>query len=478
VLKHRQHILTAFVFMMSFLCAMSFIYLQSDSSIAYAEPFAKSDGIVGTVRSPEVPSSFAIYQWTYIYSPWYQQFHNELFVHQYELLLHDCYNPGSSRSGTDDTCDWNTASLAFYLPHTISSSDIPSGFDAVPLFDYQHTINPSDNEYRPSYHLYTTMRDDISLNPLDFQFRGTLGKILVPEPREEASPSGPFGSTREPAQIPEKRTCDSGGSYPGGRGASSGSGSGPITGCQGVNLPLYRFSVCDVKIGQPPQFLGYIYTFSHEAISTVYGIKSIDVEENNFFADNPSQSSSAPNRLGHLTPKCPDEISLGLGLTKETPSQSGGSYPGGSGASSGSGSGPSTTPSYPGGSGAASGSPTTPTIPPSEALREQEDSITTTLIADPQNYVGQCPAHIQFNGIITDNVGGRDVTFRFIRSDGATAAGQTIHFDAPGSQSVSTTWDLGDVNLLPSYKGWHAIEVINPVNIQSNQAEFEITCSS
>jgi len=442
--------------MMSFLCGMS---LLSDISKTYAEPFAKSDGVVGIVTSPDVPGSFAIFQWTYFDRPYYQQFHSEFVRQQYELLLHDCYSEGSSKSGSLDTCDWNTATLAFYLPHTSSNRDVPDGFVAVPLFDYQHMPDdPNDNEYRPSYHLYTTNRDDEGLQSLDFKSRGTPGRILIPAPEQQAP-----GFIESPVSIPQKRTCQEppsqpGGSYPGGSGAGTGSGSIGLI-CQGVNLPLYRFSVCEITdINQPPQFLGYIYTLDHASISTVYGIKSVDVEENNFLARNPSLSSSAPNRFGdfsNLTPKCPGEISSGL--TKEPPSQPGGSYPDGSGA--------------------ASGSPTIPTIPPSEAFREQEDSITTTLIAEPQNYVGECPAHVQFSGIISDNVGGRDVTFRFIRSDGATAADQTIHFDAPGSQSVSTTWDLGDVNLLPSYKGWQAIEVINPVNIQSNQAAFEITCS-
>ncbi len=105
-------------------------------------------------------------------------------------------------------------------------------------------------------------------------------------------------------------------------------------------------------------------------------------------------------------------------------------------------------------------------------------SITAALSAKPQIYNGSCPAHIEFDGIITDNIGNRDIMFRFIRSDGATSSEQTIHFDRPGSQPVLNTWDLGDATVMPSYKGWQAIEILSPVNTQSNQAEFEISCSS
>jgi hypothetical protein len=105
-------------------------------------------------------------------------------------------------------------------------------------------------------------------------------------------------------------------------------------------------------------------------------------------------------------------------------------------------------------------------------------SITASLSANPQMYTESCPAHIEFNGTITDNIGNRDIVYRFIRSDSATSDEQILHFDSPGSQTVSSTWDLGDLTLLPRYKGWQAIEILSPVNIQSSPAEFEINCTS
>src|SRR5919106_2660462 len=103
--------------------------------------------------------------------------------------------------------------------------------------------------------------------------------------------------------------------------------------------------------------------------------------------------------------------------------------------------------------------------------------ITASLSANPATHQGPCPVTIQFSGTITDNVGNRDVAYRFIFSDGATQAMPAIHFDQPGSQSVSTTWTLGDINALPSYQGWAAIEILQPVQLQSNRAEFQITCT-
>jgi hypothetical protein len=103
-------------------------------------------------------------------------------------------------------------------------------------------------------------------------------------------------------------------------------------------------------------------------------------------------------------------------------------------------------------------------------------TITASLSANPATYNGPCPARIEFSGTITDNVGNRDVTYRFIFSDGATQAMPVIHFNQPGSQTVSTSWTLGG-NTLTSYQGWAAIEILQPVQLQSNRAEFSMTCT-
>ena len=113
---------------------------------------------------------------------------------------------------------------------------------------------------------------------------------------------------------------------------------------------------------------------------------------------------------------------------------------------------------------------TTATTPPGGA--SSGGGITASLSANPATYNGPCPATIQFSGTITDNVGNRDVKYRFIRSDGATGPEQVIHFNQPGSQTVSDSWNIGI-----SYKGWVAIEITQPIQLQSNQAQFQITCT-
>jgi hypothetical protein len=105
-------------------------------------------------------------------------------------------------------------------------------------------------------------------------------------------------------------------------------------------------------------------------------------------------------------------------------------------------------------------------------------TITASLSANPATYNGPCPATIEFSGTITDNVGNRDVTYRFIRSDSGTGQEQVIHFNQPGSQSVSSSWIIGPDNPTEEYKDqqWVAIEILQPVQLQSNRAEFQITC--
>jgi hypothetical protein len=124
---------------------------------------------------------------------------------------------------------------------------------------------------------------------------------------------------------------------------------------------------------------------------------------------------------------------------------------------------------------------TTPNTPPGGS---SSGGITTSVSANPATYNGPCPVTIEFTGTITDNVGNRDVTYRTIWSDGATTDEVVIHFDQPGSQSISNpaagglpyTWTLGGGTLL-SYQGWMAIEILQPVQLQSNRAEFEFTCT-
>jgi hypothetical protein len=93
----------------------------------------------------------------------------------------------------------------------------------------------------------------------------------------------------------------------------------------------------------------------------------------------------------------------------------------------------------------------------------------------PPSYTGTCPALISFRGFISVSQP-TTVQYRFIRSDNAQAPVQTLNFSKAGTQEVETTWQLGGPSL-PTYSGWEAIEVISPVSIQSNKAEFRIRCT-
>jgi len=104
-----------------------------------------------------------------------------------------------------------------------------------------------------------------------------------------------------------------------------------------------------------------------------------------------------------------------------------------------------------------------------------QPSVQAQLKAIPENYSGQCPATIKFEGVITV----RNITrpplrlqYKFIRSDGAFAPVNTLIFDKDGSQSVHTSWTLG-----ATYSGWEAIKVVYPQDVESNQAHFKLQCA-
>jgi len=97
------------------------------------------------------------------------------------------------------------------------------------------------------------------------------------------------------------------------------------------------------------------------------------------------------------------------------------------------------------------------------------------LSAKPASYTGNCPALITFGGYIAVNQP-MTVQYKFIRSDNAEAPVQTLHFSSKSRQEVTTTWQLGGPGL-PTYRGWEAIQVISPVSVKSNKAEFKIRCT-
>jgi hypothetical protein len=96
--------------------------------------------------------------------------------------------------------------------------------------------------------------------------------------------------------------------------------------------------------------------------------------------------------------------------------------------------------------------------------------------SDTNTYNGSCPVGASISGTITDNVGNRDVTYRLIMNDGVLPEG-VRHFDQPGSEIVSFgIQTLGGFNNVQSYQGWFTIEILQPVQLQSQKVDFDVIC--
>ena len=95
---------------------------------------------------------------------------------------------------------------------------------------------------------------------------------------------------------------------------------------------------------------------------------------------------------------------------------------------------------------------------------------------NPASFTGPCPKLFEFTGIIAVDSPGV-VTYKWIRSDGASAPEQTLEFRQAGKQTVKNTWTLGDATKLPTYKGWEAVQILSPGKLVSNRAEFGLKCA-
>jgi hypothetical protein len=94
------------------------------------------------------------------------------------------------------------------------------------------------------------------------------------------------------------------------------------------------------------------------------------------------------------------------------------------------------------------------------------------LKADVTHTAAKCPASVAFTGHITATGGSGPVTYRFVRSDGATGPVKTLKFVSPGTQRVTEAWTLGATT-----KGWLKLEVLTPNALASAQAPFTLDCA-
>jgi hypothetical protein len=120
------------------------------------------------------------------------------------------------------------------------------------------------------------------------------------------------------------------------------------------------------------------------------------------------------------------------------------------------------------------------TLPLRVSTAAQKFRVTEVFLkADNAIGSGPCPVTIRFTGYIsTDGPG--TVKYTFTRSDGALGPVEILDFKAAGTQSVSTTWTLGDATSLPSYEGWQSLKVLSPNELESNHktGSFVVKCGS
>lgn len=103
-------------------------------------------------------------------------------------------------------------------------------------------------------------------------------------------------------------------------------------------------------------------------------------------------------------------------------------------------------------------------------------SASAVVTVTPKTRTGPCGSGVKFDftATITVTKGPVNVTYRWIRSDGAGASEETVSFPGTGRQqkTVTDSWTIS-----ASYTGWEAIELYNPNSGQSNHANFTLTCS-
>lgn len=93
-------------------------------------------------------------------------------------------------------------------------------------------------------------------------------------------------------------------------------------------------------------------------------------------------------------------------------------------------------------------------------------------MAVPGIISASCPYAISFKGTIETNAA-CTVKYKFIRSDGALKPVQTLLFVGPGTKTVTDSWTLR-----ASFSGWEAIQVVAPIAVTSNHADFKLACKT
>ena len=98
----------------------------------------------------------------------------------------------------------------------------------------------------------------------------------------------------------------------------------------------------------------------------------------------------------------------------------------------------------------------------------------TAAVVGDDDISGECPQRIEFEGVITAD-GSTTVTYTWLRNDNATGPVHTLEFTEAGSQTVTTTWDLGGSGRLYD-DFWQQLRVITPEEVLSERATFDLAC--
>jgi hypothetical protein len=100
--------------------------------------------------------------------------------------------------------------------------------------------------------------------------------------------------------------------------------------------------------------------------------------------------------------------------------------------------------------------------------------VTVSLEAEKSPAGEACGREFFVTGKINTDAPGR-IQYRFVRSDGVLQPIETMEFDAAGSQAVGFKW-TPDAAAPADFKGWISLQVVYPEEVESNRAEFSVTC--
>lgn len=109
----------------------------------------------------------------------------------------------------------------------------------------------------------------------------------------------------------------------------------------------------------------------------------------------------------------------------------------------------------------------TPSPTPTPGVVNIEASVSPTTSSS-------CTQKFTFTAKIYTNAAAT-VKYKWLRSDNATSAEQTLTYTEAGMQTVTTEWTLGQASG-STYNGWERIEITSPGSALGNKAEFTLSC--